>query len=491
MSKKAWILISCLVLSLTLGLGGSLAYLTDTDTKINTFTMGNVDIEVEEDFEQEKASDLRPGIDIRKAANIVNTGSNRAWVWMEVAVPAELRPYIELYGEWMKDENDEDQCCDELGVPVYDEETGEQIGWDAWRRVTGDDGVEYDVITIMYNEPLEVGDKTHDLLHGVRLNDFVDKRNDGSWWYVENGHEEQINFNGNEFNIVVSGFAVQWDGINNVHHAYEMYNQQWGEQQVPNIDSDDKYTFMVHSTEELQAELNDPNNKVITLASGNYGPVTMGDAKNVMIRAAVNADAHMQGIRIDDAAGLTIEGLHFDGIIFEGNGIQFDFSDGAPWSRVEGLTVTNCQFYGKNAENGGRLIDIGTDSPGSHQMLGVHIDYCYVDGAMQGLRLGGVNDGAYIGHTEIKNVYHNAITLRSGKGDILIEENTIENGGDRAFRIGTLSAPATVTYKNNTITNTGDPEDGSNFKANEIAEGAAVVYNGETYVGYQKNLVIN
>ena len=52
MSKKTWILISCLVLSLTLGLGGSLAYLTDTDTRVNTFTMGGVDIKLEEEFQE-------------------------------------------------------------------------------------------------------------------------------------------------------------------------------------------------------------------------------------------------------------------------------------------------------------------------------------------------------------------------------------------------------------------------------------------------------
>ena len=76
MSKKTWILISCLVLSLTLGLGGSLAYLTDSDTKVNTFTMGNVDITLNENFQQ--GSQFVPGKDIEKEAWIENTGSNEA-----------------------------------------------------------------------------------------------------------------------------------------------------------------------------------------------------------------------------------------------------------------------------------------------------------------------------------------------------------------------------------------------------------------------------
>ena len=89
MSKKTWILISCLVLSLTLGLGGSLAYLTDRDADVNVFTMGNVDIELVEDFTQ--GSELIPGVKINKDAHIENTGKNDAWVWMTVAIPENLQ----------------------------------------------------------------------------------------------------------------------------------------------------------------------------------------------------------------------------------------------------------------------------------------------------------------------------------------------------------------------------------------------------------------
>ena len=88
MSKKTWILISCLVLSLTLGLGGSLAYLTDTDTRVNTFTMGGVDIKLEEEFQQGSA--LKPGVNIEKKPTILNEGTNDAWVWMSWAIPTKL-----------------------------------------------------------------------------------------------------------------------------------------------------------------------------------------------------------------------------------------------------------------------------------------------------------------------------------------------------------------------------------------------------------------
>ena len=45
MSRKK-LIITAIVLALVLAIGGILAYFTDVDTKINKFTMGNVDIEV-------------------------------------------------------------------------------------------------------------------------------------------------------------------------------------------------------------------------------------------------------------------------------------------------------------------------------------------------------------------------------------------------------------------------------------------------------------
>ena len=73
------------------GPGRSLAYLTDTDTKVNTFTMGNVKIEVEENFPNKE---LRPGMEVTKEAKITNRGTNPAYVWMTVAIPDEVKDFV-------------------------------------------------------------------------------------------------------------------------------------------------------------------------------------------------------------------------------------------------------------------------------------------------------------------------------------------------------------------------------------------------------------
>ncbi len=102
MKKK--IITSCLVVALlVLGIAGaSLAYFTDTDAKDNTFTVGNVDIQLNEQqtsddglvaFEQNKQ--LKPGTSkdgnaLSKIVTVKNTGKNDAWVWVELRIPAAL-----------------------------------------------------------------------------------------------------------------------------------------------------------------------------------------------------------------------------------------------------------------------------------------------------------------------------------------------------------------------------------------------------------------
>ena len=82
----AWLLIIATTAAVTVG--GTLAYLTDRDSEANVFTTGDVKIDLEEDFQQ--GAELLPGKDIEKEPTITNIGENTAWVWAEIAVPAEL-----------------------------------------------------------------------------------------------------------------------------------------------------------------------------------------------------------------------------------------------------------------------------------------------------------------------------------------------------------------------------------------------------------------
>mgnify|MGYP002732138240 CR=1 FL=1 len=91
MKKK--ILTLCLVVALaaTAVIGGTLAYFTDTDTETNVFTAGDIKIDIEEIFPEKE---LMPGTatdnNLQKEVYVKNTGSNDAYMWIEVLIPAAL-----------------------------------------------------------------------------------------------------------------------------------------------------------------------------------------------------------------------------------------------------------------------------------------------------------------------------------------------------------------------------------------------------------------
>lgn len=80
-----------ILLSAVIGLGtigGVSAYLTDYDTASNEFTVGKVNIKLEEpDWDPEENDRLVPGETISKNPQIKNIGVNDAYVYMEVGIP--------------------------------------------------------------------------------------------------------------------------------------------------------------------------------------------------------------------------------------------------------------------------------------------------------------------------------------------------------------------------------------------------------------------
>ena len=90
MNKKK-LLTLAMVISMVaiLVVGGTIAYFTDTDFEDNVFFTGNVEIDLQEDFDEENAK-LMPGIDIEKAVRVKNIGSEDAFVRVHLAVPSIL-----------------------------------------------------------------------------------------------------------------------------------------------------------------------------------------------------------------------------------------------------------------------------------------------------------------------------------------------------------------------------------------------------------------
>lgn len=90
MSRKKLIL-TAVILTLILIIGGILAYFTDVDTKTNSFKMGNVSIKVVEEkwegTETNPVVDIVPNQIVNKDPKIENTGSTEVYAFIKVEVP--------------------------------------------------------------------------------------------------------------------------------------------------------------------------------------------------------------------------------------------------------------------------------------------------------------------------------------------------------------------------------------------------------------------
>ncbi len=99
MNKKKTI-IAALVLLLLLAIGGVMAYFTDSDTKTNTFTVGNVDIQLNEVWTAADGQGVVPGQEVTKTPTVANIGKSKAYVFLEVSIPCHnSKPLFTLVGE--------------------------------------------------------------------------------------------------------------------------------------------------------------------------------------------------------------------------------------------------------------------------------------------------------------------------------------------------------------------------------------------------------
>lgn len=87
MKKKLIALCLIVVLAAVAVVGGSLAYFTDKDQETNVFTTGKIDIDLIEQFPENK---LMPGLDVQKEITVKNEGTEDTYVRIHFAVPAIL-----------------------------------------------------------------------------------------------------------------------------------------------------------------------------------------------------------------------------------------------------------------------------------------------------------------------------------------------------------------------------------------------------------------
>ena len=209
MKKKLTVIFLCVALAAIAIVGASLAYFTDTKSATNTFTVGNVKIDlIESQFHREgndnsgdttipdpthkvtaddgmkyvatghtmftddeikkdaetyatnylavKGKNMVPGRGVAKCPYVVNTGANDAYIRIRVLVPSKanndfvaVKDGGVITNQW---------CSSCMGTGEFQD--GTTAGWPVVEKGVEKDGVKYDVYTFTRTEPLAAGKMT-------------------------------------------------------------------------------------------------------------------------------------------------------------------------------------------------------------------------------------------------------------------------------------------------------------------------------------------
>lgn len=177
LAAKAALALCCLVL--VAGVGGAVAYFTDTDTAVNRFTVvPSLDITVvEEQWDQhpdedgngipDLAEELVPGQSVIKDPAIENSAGTQAWIFAEVSVPT----YAVLLSEADGELSSSPLLCELFSYTCNEGWTEiEEASYDAETNVT--------VHRYVWESPIDPGERTGTIFDSVTFANVADNQLD-------------------------------------------------------------------------------------------------------------------------------------------------------------------------------------------------------------------------------------------------------------------------------------------------------------------------
>ena len=255
MKKKIVALCLCVALAVVAIGGATLAYFTDTDDATNTFTVGNVKIDL---IEQEKTENgltaftqdkvLVPGKSndgnaVSKIVTVKNTGKTDAWVWVELKIPAYLVSseyptnesknalHWNSYGCFNVEYNagnywklaTSDGIVDASHKVTNADMVAVEDGlWNDYKYVGKEtiDNVEYVVIRTTMAKTLPAGKISLPCLAQVYMDWRVTTSADGKQFILPAGDPISVDAS---WKILVNAYAIQAEGIESVDAAVDAY----------------------------------------------------------------------------------------------------------------------------------------------------------------------------------------------------------------------------------------------------------------------------
>ncbi len=238
--------------------GMTLAYFTSTDEATNTFTFGNVNIDLIEqqrddegtalvDFEQNKplipivgsAQGDKDDLGLPIAANYVdkvvtikNTGANDAYIRTYFAIPSVLDDGADTFnaGHNILHFNFGNKVVDDQVVTTYQNEWIWKNADGSWKYFeTTIDGISYNVYYADYYQAVHSGETTERFIDGVYLDSTVEFDAEGNMWH----QGEIVNLEGLDLANVkcpVFSIACQSAGFESAEAAF---NAAFGENYNP------------------------------------------------------------------------------------------------------------------------------------------------------------------------------------------------------------------------------------------------------------------
>lgn len=491
--SRKWILVAALVLSVAMATSGTLAYLTDRESATNVFTFGNVDITLNEEFDQ--ATPLVPGVTVDKKVTISNKGTTDAWVWYTLAIPDELDsdkasenvihtniPGSNWYGYhtnknyWQ--EGQTEALADEktwiIDAPVFAN--------GAKSITTTINGVECTVYAHLYKGALKPGETTSMGLGQVYMDYHIDIDPEGNLYHVEKGVVTPINWNINENGtptIYLAAYAIQKDGFKTIEEAFAAYTEQWGEN--GGVEYDTLETYTVSTSAELQAAVNAKTSgtTVISIAKDIAGDVTV--PQNPGYEVIINGNGHdFAGVLLVNGKSGTYRtsAVTIENVNFVADSISADacirLGDGTNATRYTcNVTVKNCTFdvpgaVGIKSYTGGdkNLKVIGcTFKAGMHSALqaanieeGLTVTNCKVY-SKNGINLN-LTPSLEMSGCDIDTTGYSVrfgVNNSTVKGTFNISDSTLKSAcddGDAVIMLRGTMAESTVNLTNTTVTGT-------------------------------------
>ena len=271
MKKKLTAIFLCVALVAIAVVGASLAYFTDTKSVTNTFTVGNVKIDLIEskfhregndnsgdtsipdpthkvtaddgmkyvttghtmftdaeikadaakysDYIGERGENMVPGRNFAKCPYVVNTGANDAYVRIRVMIPHDVDVdnggiINAMFCSTATSSGEFQQGANGENWPVV-----EMNGY------TGDNGLKYDVYTFTRTEPLKAGAMTEwNVWNFVGIGKNV--TNADIEKAIENGVITKTNNGALSLNILVQADAIQAEGFADAKAAFAAFDAQ-------------------------------------------------------------------------------------------------------------------------------------------------------------------------------------------------------------------------------------------------------------------------